>query len=50
MYRMRLTERSSQQHIANETNRNAQMKKKLADAEMKIERLNQIIQVSFIYL
>ena len=45
MHKLRLTEKSSRQQINNETKNTLQMKKKLEDAERKIERLNKIIQV-----
>ena len=46
MHKLRLTEKSSRQHLTNEMNRNAQMKKRLEEAERKIERLNGVIQVT----
>ena len=45
MHKLRLTEKSSRQQINNETKNTLQMKKKLEEAERKIERLNKIIQV-----
>ena len=46
MHKLRLTEKSSRQQLNNEMNRNAQIKKRLEDAERKIERLNGVIQVT----
>ena len=45
MHKLRLTEKSSRQRITNESNNNLLMKKKLEEAERKIERLNKVIQV-----
>ena len=55
MHKLRLTEKSSRQRITNESNNNLLMKKKVEEAERKIERLNTVIQVrsyihSFYYL
>ena len=45
MYKLRVTEKSSRQRISNESSSNLQMRKKLEEADAKIERLNKIIQV-----
>ena len=45
MYKLRVTEKSSRQRISIESSSNLQMRKKLEDADAKIERLNKIIQV-----
>ena len=45
MHKVRVMEKSSRQRISNDNNANLQMKKKLEEAEKKIERLNKIIQV-----
>ena len=43
MYKLRVTEKSSRQRISNESSSNLQMRKKLEEADAKIERLNKII-------
>ena len=45
MHKVRVMEKSSRQRITNDNNASIQMKKKLEEAELKIERLNKIIQV-----
>ena len=45
MHKVRVMEKSSRQRITNDSNASLQMKKKLEEAELKIERLNKIIQV-----
>ena len=45
MHKLRVMEKSSRQRITNDNNTNLQMRKKLEEAEKKIERLNKIIQV-----
>ena len=45
MYKLRVTEKSSRQRISNESSSNLQMRKKLEEADAKIERLNKVIQV-----
>ena len=45
MHKLRVTEKSSRQRISNESNNTVLMKKKLEEAERKIERLNSVIQV-----
>ena len=45
MHKVRVMEKSSRQRISNDNNASLQMKKKLEEAEKKIDRLNKIIQV-----
>ena len=45
MHKVRVMEKSSRQRITNDNNASLQMRRKLEEAEKKIERLNKIIQV-----